>query len=118
MKPVGKYANNVVMDLMDRIAARKGQERPKAPGHPENWSMFRGSVAKLDAKETAEEAEARAERQRQRLHLLDRLRDVMSTTLAVLGENDGKFAIELALGDALKHNKFKLMTADDTATEF
>ena len=92
MKPVGKHASAVVINL----AARKNL-----------MAQLKGTVALLDGKETAEETAARDERQRQRLFILDKLREAMAKAYAVLGDIDGAFAIELAHDDVRKQAKFE-----------
>jgi len=96
VKPVGKYANAVVIDLAQRIAERKHL-----------LQQLKDSHAVLYGKETAEEMAAREHRKLQRLTLMDELRAVMSKMLDVLGESDGKLAIDLALDDVRKHKKFQ-----------
>ncbi len=91
MKPVGKYAANVV-----NLAARRML-----------MQQLQASKDKLDGKETAEETAARDERQRQRLFILDKLREAMAKAYAVLGDIDGAFAIELAHDDVRKQAKFE-----------
>ena len=72
MKPVGKYAANVV-----NLAARRML-----------MQQLQASKDKLDGKETAEETAARDERQRQRLFILDKLREAMAKAGFVLHQDD------------------------------
>ena len=92
MKPVGKYSTAVVINL----AARRNL-----------MEQLKGSVAKLDGEEAAKEAEAREERQRQRLFIMEKLRDAMAKAYAVLGPVDGPFAIDLAHDDVKRQAKFE-----------
>ena len=91
MKPIGKTA--VIIDWANRKHLTQ---------------QMRDTNAQLGGgEESEEEKAAREERQRQKLYILEQLRDAMSKAYAVLGERDGQAVIHQANWNIRNQRKFE-----------